>query len=57
VTEDSRHRYAKIPAERAAYEAIGWVRTSRLKSDSLGNYSQMMEWKKPGEPVVPKGEA
>jgi uncharacterized membrane protein YjdF len=57
MTEDAHHRYAKVPAERAAYQAAGWVRTSRLKSDSLGNYSQLMQWRLPGEPVVPEGEA
>ena len=34
----------------------GWVETNALKGTGHGDYSELMKWKRDGEPVIPKGE-
>jgi hypothetical protein len=34
----------------------GWEETGDLKGTGHGDYSELMKWKRDGEPVIPKGE-
>jgi hypothetical protein len=52
---DTRHVYVPI-ADRDDYQDLGWRRMPPLKKDAAGNYSQLMQWRLPGKPVMPKGE-
>jgi hypothetical protein len=34
----------------------GWEETDALKGTGHGDYSELMKWKRDGEPVIPKGD-
>jgi hypothetical protein len=38
------------------WTALGWEETGELKGTGHGDYSELMKWTGPGEPVLPERE-
>jgi hypothetical protein len=36
--------------------AAGWEETGDLKGTGHGDYSELMQWVRGGEPIIPQGE-